>query len=253
MEHQKIANKTATPREEKKMSGKEAPSTTEGKEKGKKAQEEQMKRFVKAKKLCSMCLSPLVEQEEGKEETKKKVKIVRHESEEEEEEEHEVCEKCSEIIVKFSHLQSTMEKEEKKCEICGKKVIKIEIRDIETQQLEEEGKKEEEKEGEICSRCIEEKATMKCVACGFAVCENEECQRSMRIQHEKARRNQHELELKPITTTKKKEEEGNVEECGLIGHEKEKLKYFCEEDEVPVCSHCLLIGLCCFFLSLKHK
>ena len=57
-----------------------------------------------------MCLSPLVEQEEeeeGKEETKKKVKIVRHESEEEKEkeEEHEVCEKCSEIIVKFSHLQ----------------------------------------------------------------------------------------------------------------------------------------------------
>ena len=45
------------------MSGKEAPSTTEGKEKGKKAQEEQMKRFVKAKKLCSMCLSPLVAQE----------------------------------------------------------------------------------------------------------------------------------------------------------------------------------------------
>ena len=29
------------------------------------------------------------------------------------------------------------EKEEKKCEICGKKVIKIEIRDIKTQQLEE--------------------------------------------------------------------------------------------------------------------
>ena len=41
------------------------------------------------------------------------MKIVRHESEEEKEkeEEHEVCEKCSEIIVKFSHLQSTMEKE----------------------------------------------------------------------------------------------------------------------------------------------
>lgn len=68
----------------------------------------------------------------------------------------------------------------------------------------------------------------------------------------KVRRNQHELELKPITTTKKKEE-GNVEECGLIGHEKKKLEYFCEEDEVPVCSQCLLIGLCVFFFSLKHK
>ena len=67
----------------------------------------------------------------------------------------------------------------------------------------------------------------------------------------KVKRNQHELELKPITTTKKKEEEENVEECGLIGHEKKKLEYFCEEDEVPVCSQCLLIGLC--FFSLKHK
>ena len=93
---------------------------------------------------------------------------------------------------------------------------------------------------------------MECVTCGLMVCESMECQRRMRIQHEKARKNQHELELKPITTTKKKEEEGNVEECGLIGHEKKKLKYFCEEDEVPVCSQCLLIGLCLFY-SLKHK
>ena len=110
-------------------------------------------------------------------------------------------------------------KKKKKCEICGKKVIKIEIRDIETQQLEEE--KEEKKEEEEKEKCLlcDEKATMECVTCGFVVCENKECQRRLRIQHEKARENQHELELKPITTTKKKEEEGNVEECGLIGHE----------------------------------
>ena len=145
------------------------------------------------------------------------------------------------------------EEEEKKCEICGEKVIKIEIRDIETQQLEE---KEEEKGEEKCLLC-DEKATMECVTCGLMVCENKECQQRFKIQHEKARRNQHELELKPITTTKKKEEGGNVGECGLIGHEKKKLKYFCEEDDVPVCSQCLLIGLCCFFsfteTQMKHK
>ena len=83
-------------------------------------------------------------------------------------------------------MEKEEEEKEKKCEICGKKVIKIEIRDIETQQLEEEGKKEEEKEGEEekCLLC-DEKATMECVTCGLMVCESMECQRRMRIQHEK--------------------------------------------------------------------
>ena len=66
-------------------------------------------------------------------------------------------------------------------------MIKIEIRDIETQQLEEEEEEEEEgEEGEICSRCVKEKATMECVTCGLMVCESMECQRRLRIQHEKA-------------------------------------------------------------------
>ena len=105
-------------------------------------------------------------------------------------------------------------------------------------------REEREEEAVTCSQC-EKKGMRECSACKQSVCENEDCVRRTIAQHEKLRKNKHKLELIPIRGTHGEEPEQDIGVCKTHGKE---LTMFCKEENVPVCTHCLLIGS--FSLSL---
>ena len=82
---------------------------------------------------------------------------------------------------------------------------------------------------------------MECLTCGMTSCCSDVCLSHVHEAHSLPKKMKHTAEMKNMS-----EESGETEEtekpikCKI--HKEEEMKLFCEEDQVLVCSHCLLFG-----------
>lgn len=153
---------------------------------------------------------------------------------------HVICGRCADATIAFSRNRTSIgeeeeerakEGEEMRCPICqrGTRIERKAVEEVPSPAVKEV----------MCFQC-DTKATAECKRCKLAVCSNEECQVRLKTLHERLRENEHVPEM---TAAIAAHQRSSGREAGMCEEHREKRGLFSKEDEVPVCSRCLLIGL----------
>ena len=160
-----------------------------------------------------------------------------------------VCSKCSEIVIEFEKKKKKKTtkmkkgKEEEMCLICGgiKQVGEggdvIKFKKVVIEVATTEPKKEEK-----CPFCMKNEAKIECKTCEMISCSSKECLDRVHVAHAAMRKKARHAEEMIEIGKEEGEEMEKKEKCKIHG---EEMNLFCIEDQVLVCSHCLLLGPHC--------